>query len=92
MQVMLTLILIYVQYLQNVVFSFEKSSNGHKKPPAKFPIAPTGEIPLPLNAISKTLNFPFAQKEDFLRKLTNISITFIYLLFSSMLTCFIKNP
>ena len=35
--------------------------------PAKFPIAPTG-MPLSLNAISKTLNFRFAQREDFFGK------------------------
>ena len=44
---------------------------------AKFPIAPTGGKTLPLNVISKSMNFPFAQKEDFLGKLTNISITFV---------------
>ena len=58
---------------------------------AKFPNAPTGENALPLNAISKSMNFRFAQQEDFLGKLTNISITFVYLLISSMLMCFIKN-
>ena len=59
--------------------------------PAKFPIALTG-MPLVLNAISKTKSFTFAQKEDFLEKLTNINITFVYLLFSRMVMCFIKNP
>ena len=61
---MLILILIHVQYLQNLVFSFEKDSDGQnyslsdshqlikKFPPSKFPIHPLpGEIPLPLNAI-----------------------------------------
>ena len=48
-----------------------------KIPFAKFPIAPTGENALPLNVISKSMNFTFAQKEDFLEKLTNISITFV---------------
>ena len=62
---MLILILIDVQYLQNV-FSFEKSSNGQnhssdsnhlitKFLPAKFHISPTGGIPPPLNAIWKTV-------------------------------------
>ena len=53
-QAMLILILIYIQYLQNVVFSFEKGSNGQnhsssgshhqikKISPAKNPIPPTG--------------------------------------------------
>ena len=44
---------------------------------AKFLIAPIGEKALPLNVISKSMNFPFAQKEDFLGKLNNISITFV---------------
>ena len=40
-----------------------------KIPLAKFPIAPTGEkAPLPFNATSKSMNFPFAQKEDFFGK------------------------
>ena len=51
----------------------------------------TGGIPPPLNAILKTLNCPFAEKEDFMIKLSNISITFAYLLFSIMLKYFIKN-
>ena len=38
---------------------------------AKFLIAPIGEKALPLNAISKSMNFTFAQK------LNNISITFV---------------
>ena len=53
---------------------------------SKFPIALTGEKTLTLNAISKLMNLRLAQKEDFLGKLTNISITFLDLLFSSMLT------
>ena len=40
----------------------------------KFPIAPTGDKALPLNVISKSMNFPFARKEDFWGKLTSISI------------------
>ena len=32
---------------------------------AKLPIAPTEEKALPLNTISKSMNFPFEQKEDF---------------------------
>ena len=70
-------------------FSFKKGSNGQKQclsyshhPKenflAKFPIATTGEEGLPLNAISKSMNFTFAQKEDFLGKLTNINIAFVY--------------
>ena len=58
---MLILILIDAQYLQNVVFSFEKKvkmvkitpreipTTRQKNPPVKFP------IPLPLNGIWKTL-------------------------------------
>ena len=61
---MLILILIDVQYLQNVAFSSGKGSNGQNLCwsdsyqliknflPVKFPIHPLpGEIPLPLNAI-----------------------------------------
>ena len=62
-----------------------------KIPPAKFLIAPFGEMPLPLNAISKALNCLFALSDRFLGKPTN-SITFVYQLFSIMLKCFIKNP
>ena len=66
-QVMLIFILIDVLYLQNVVFSFEKESNGQnhflsdsqirikKFPPAKFFIPPLGDYTLPLNTIWKTL-------------------------------------
>ena len=32
---------------------------------AKFPIVPTREKALSLNAISKSMNFPFAQKDFF---------------------------
>ena len=53
---------------------------------SKFSIALTGEKTLTLNAISKLMNLTVAQKEDFLGKLANISITFLDLLFSSMLT------
>ena len=62
--------------------------------PSKFPIAPTGEKPLHFNAISKSMNFSFAQKENFWGKLTKISITFVYLLFSNMLTfsSMLENP
>ena len=42
-------------------------------PPAKFLIASIKEMPLPLVSFQKTLNCPFALKEDFFRKLTNIS-------------------
>ena len=67
---MLILILIDVQYLQNVVFSFEKYLNGQHhslsdfhhpiSPPAKFPIPSHwrgggGISPLTLNAIWKIL-------------------------------------
>ena len=66
--VMLILILTDVQYLQNV-FSFEKGSNGQKyslsdshhpikkspPPQQNFPFPPLGALPLPLNAIWKTL-------------------------------------
>ena len=57
---------------------------------ANFLIAPNGEKALPLKAISKSMIFPFVQKEDFFGK-TNIKITFANV-FSSMLTFFIKNP
>ena len=65
---MLSLVLIDVQYLQNVVFSFEKDSNGQnhylpdshysikKLPQQNFIFLPLAEIfPIPLNAIWKTL-------------------------------------
>ena len=42
-------------------------------------------------AILKALNCPLAPKEDFLGKLTNIIVTFVYQLFSIMLKCFIKK-
>ena len=91
---MLTLLLIDDQYVQNAVLNFEKTSNDQnhssdshqptkKFPQQNFPFAPT---------ISKPLNCPFAPKDNFLRKLPNISITFAYLLFSIILMCFIKNP
>ena len=48
-----------------------------KIPLAKFLIFRTGKKALPLNVISKSKNFPFAQKEHFLGKLPNISITFV---------------
>ena len=48
-QVMVTVILIDVQYLLNVAFSFENGSNGShhsvKKSPSKIPHSPTGGIP-----------------------------------------------
>ena len=62
-----------------------------KHVPSKFHIAPIREMLLPLNAILKALNCPFASKDDFLGKLINISTTFAYQLFSIMLKCFIKN-
>ena len=64
------------------------------RPPAKFPISPTGEKHVPFNVISKSVSFTFAQKEDFLGKMTKISITFVYLLFSNMLTfsSMLENP
>ena len=57
----------------------------------KFLIPPTEGISPLLNVISKTLNCSFAQKQDFLRKLSNISLTIVYLLFSIILKYFIKN-
>ena len=65
--VMLILILIDAQYLQNIVFSFEKGSNGQidfssgfhhpiKNPPAKFPIPPpTPECYLENHGVYKKL-------------------------------------
>ena len=61
---MLILILIDAQYLQNVVFRFEKSLEGSKSlllrfpppdkkiPPAKF--FPLGDLPYPLMLFGKT--------------------------------------
>ena len=92
---MLTLILIDDQYVQNVVLSFEKSPNSQnhsssdshhltkKILSAKFPILPT---------VLKHPNCPFAPKENFLRKLPNLSITYVCLLSSIMRMCFVKNP
>ena len=50
-----------------------------------------GISPLSRNAILKTLNCPFTPKEEFLEKLVNISITFVYLLFPIMLKVFFKK-
>ena len=92
---MLTLILIHDQYVQNVVLSFEKTSNGQNhlsdfhQPIKKNSLSKISYSP---PTISKLLNCPLAPKENFLRKLPNISITFAYLLFSIMLMCFIKSP
>ena len=60
-------------------------------PQQHFLFPPTEGIPPLLNAILKTLNCSFAQKEDFLRKLSNISITLVYLLFSIKLKYTRKN-
>ena len=60
-------------------------TNRQKVSLTKFSIALTGEKTLPLNAISKLMNLTVAQKMDFLGKLTNISITFLNLLFSRIL-------
>ena len=79
-----------VQMVKNTLFQIPTTQQ--KVLPATFPITPTGEKALLLNTISRSMSFQFALKDDFLEKLTNISITFIYMLFSSMLTCFIKNP
>ena len=60
-QVMLILILVVVQSLQNVVFSFEKGLNGQNHSSSGFhhPIKKStlNKIPSPLNAIWKTLAF-----------------------------------
>ena len=76
---MLTLILICVQYVQNAVFSFEKGSNGQKQslwnlhhpiippPPANFPIAPTGKMPLHQMSFQYT-ELPICTKRGFLVK------------------------
>ena len=50
-----------------------------------------GDRGLSRNAISKTLNWPFAPKEDFLGKLAKISITFVYLIFPIKLES-LKKP
>ena len=86
---MLFLALKKVQMVKNTTFQIPNTQQ--KILLAKFSIVPTGQKALLLHAISKSMNLPFVQKDDFWGKLTNISITLIYLLFSSML-CFIKNP
>ena len=58
---MLILVLIDLQYIQNVVFSFEKGSNGqnHSSSDSHYPIHPTPSKilhPLTLKAIWKTLD------------------------------------
>ena len=65
---MLIVILVDAQYLQNVVFSFEKGLNGqnhslwHSPPPTKKIFqAELGDSPLPLNAIWKTMNLQHAK-------------------------------
>ena len=85
----------YAQYMQNVVFSFEKRLQlsetllvrfpllNKKMPSATFHTDSIGEMLLPLNAISKALNCPFSTKEDFFRKLANTSITFFICCFPS---------
>ena len=86
---MLFLALKKVQMAKNTPFQIPNTQQ--KIPLPKFSIAPAGySFALLLHAISKSMNLPFVQKESFWGKLTNISITPIYLLFSSML-CFIKN-
>ena len=77
-QVMLIWILIDVQYLQNIVFSFEKGSNGQnhslsdshprrKKSPSKISNSPFWSgIPLPLTLFGKPwyfTNFTYFRKE-----------------------------
>ena len=64
-----------VQMVKNTPFHIPTTQQ--KSSLAKFLIAPIAEKALPLNAISKSMNFPFAQKEDFCEKLTNISISFV---------------
>ena len=72
---MLILILIDVQYLQNVVFGFEKGSNGQNHHsiknffPAKFPILATdgGNSPYPLTLFGKPCtNVQSSKKMTFL--------------------------
>ena len=77
-------------YLQTVPFSFEKGSYGqnhyqisttlYKDPPAKSFIAFTvGNSSCLLKLFGKALNCLLVPIENFWRKLTNLSITFIYL-------------
>ena len=63
---MLILTLKKVQIVKITLLRF--SQHNKKIDPAKFSIVTTGGIPLPLNAISNTLNCPFAPKKDFLGK------------------------
>ena len=77
MQVLQISILISVQYLQNVVFSFEKSFNSQKhffpdshhpvkNPPSKIshPLLQEGRFLLLINTIWKTLGEGLTKKED----------------------------
>ena len=98
LQVILTFIVIDVQYVQKVVSSFEKSSNGQnhsssdsdhpkkKIPPQNLSLRLLEGYPLSRNAISKTLNCPFAPKEVSWGKLGNISIIFSISCFPSCLS------
>ena len=62
-----------------------------KSTPQNLLLVQMGSTPLSCNAISKTLNYPFTPKEEFLENLANINITFVYLLFPIMLRCFSKK-
>ena len=81
----------YVQYAQNVVFSFEKGSNCQKDSlsGSHYPTKIYPQQNFTLLQLQRC-SYPLMPFENFLGKLINSSIIFVYQLFSIMLTCFIK--
>ena len=83
--------------------ALKKGSNSHynslpdchsiKKilPLQNFPLPHWGNSSYLLTLFGKIPNCPFAPKENLGGKLTNVSITFVYLLCPIMLKCFRKN-
>ena len=92
---MVTLILIDDQYVHDVVLNFEKTQMV-KMTPRMIPTTQQEKFSQqnfpPPPTILEHLYCPFPPKENFLRKLPNISITFVYFLFSITVICFLKNP
>ena len=96
--VKLILILVNVQFLRNVVSSFEKGgivkitprqipeSQWKISSTAKFSIAFTwGNFHLPLNGIWKKPELFICMTRGFLKKITKVKITFVYMLRTIMI-------
>ena len=93
------LILINVQYLQNVVFSFEKMfrwlrsllpsqvPTTHSKNPShqNFPFPHSGEFPPSLNAIWKTLHKRFQRKSSIKKFFESMLLAYLVLLIDNAL-------